>query len=311
MDLPARRTFLNRLTTGGLTLAGASLVRAGSAADPKSVKTLPGIQLGKNRVSRMIAGGNPIGGSSHNTARMGALMGEYFTLEHTIEFLLHCGEEGINAVSSGFNAKMEEALRTVRDRGCNMQWVVTAANRPMDEWGKIVALKPVAACHHGNITDNLFRAGKQDVIHDWIKQSHDRGVPFVGMSMHNPENMARAEDAGWETDMYMLCSYFLTRSREERLAMLNGNDVLGREVFFAADPARASAQIRQVRKPCLLFKILGDGRLTDNKQQVEGRFKFAFSNIKPTDSVIVGMCPVLFDEVAENCGFVRTHGKTA
>jgi hypothetical protein len=62
MDLSARRTFLNRLTRGGLTLAGASLVGAGSAADPKAVKTLPAIQLGKNRISRMIAGGNPIVG---------------------------------------------------------------------------------------------------------------------------------------------------------------------------------------------------------------------------------------------------------
>jgi anti-sigma factor ChrR (cupin superfamily) len=34
-------------------------------------------------------------------------------------------------------------------------------------------------------------------------------------------------------------------------------------------------------------------------------FRFAFEHIKPTDAVIVGMCPKFKDEIAENAGIVR------
>ncbi len=39
-------------------------------------------------------------------------------------------------------------------------------------------------------------------------------------------------------------------------------------------------------------------------------FRFAFTNIKPSDGVIVGMYPRFFDEIAANAGYVRELGKS-
>ena len=67
--------------------------------------------------------------------------------------------------------------------------------------------------------------------------------------------------------------------------------------------------VRQVKQPCLGFKILGAGRLCSNQQTVRAAFKFAFENLKPTDGVIVGMFPWSFDEVSANAQFTSELGK--
>jgi len=66
--------------------------------------------------------------------------------------------------------------------------------------------------------------------------------------------------------------------------------------------------IRQVEQPCLAFKILAAGRRCANQQMVREAFQFAFSNIKPTDGVIVGMYPRFFDEVNANSEYTRSLG---
>jgi hypothetical protein len=70
-----------------------------------------------------------------------------------------------------------------------------------------------------------------------------------------------------------------------------------------------SQVIRQVKQPCLAFKILGAGRLTSSQKEVMAAFKFAFDNIKPTDGIIVGMFPWYFDEVSANSEYSIEYGK--
>jgi hypothetical protein len=48
---------------------------------------MPEVPLGKYSISRLIAGGNPIGGGSHQTNLMDMQMVEYFTPSQTLEFV--------------------------------------------------------------------------------------------------------------------------------------------------------------------------------------------------------------------------------
>ena len=57
--------------------------------------------------------------------------------------------------------------------------------------------------------------------------------------------------------------------------------------------------IRQVKRPCLGFKILAAGRNCRQPAQVAGAFEHAFRNIKRSDAVIVGMFPRSQDEPVE------------
>ena len=64
--------------------------------------------------------------------------------------------------------------------------------------------------------------------------------------------------------------------------------------------------IRQVSKPCLAFKILAAGRNAETPDRLEEAFRYALTNIKPIDAIVVGMFPKHSDQVAQNTSLL-TH----
>jgi len=294
------------------TAAAAIPNRAGARSvapqeSPSRLAGIPKIELGAHHVTRLIAGGNPIGGFSHSTVNMSRHMLEYFTLERTIEFLEQCEREGINTWQFDHMEKPVKALRTVRERGSKLNFICLHAEREKDAPLKTVIadMKPIAIVHHGGVTDRLFRDGKAQQVRDFVKKVRDHGV-LAGVSSHNPQNILRIAEAGWENDLFMTCFYFVTRTKQEQQKLL-GKVVVG-EPFFESDPIDMTNVIRQVNKPCLAFKILAAGQLCANQESVEKAFKFAFEHIKPTDAVIVGMYPRFEDEMRLNAEYVRRHG---
>lgn len=290
-----RRGFLKT------ALAGIAATGASHAAQPK---TLPGIALGGKKISRLIAGANPVNGYGHSTRRMDELMLNYFTVERTADFILHCEREGVTTWQTSYSPKVDEAVRRARDGGSKVQLIILAAENARSPWDKILALKPIAVCHHGGVTDTLMRAGKPEQIHEYVKRTKDAGL-LAGVSTHSPDNLARVEDSGWENDFYMTCCYYVTRPQEEIRAKL-GDEIVG-EPFLADDPKRMLARVREVKKPCLAFKILAAGRLCGSKESVERAFEFAYRNIKASDAAIVGLFPIFNDEIAEDCAYARKY----
>ncbi|HEY5913661.1 MAG TPA: hypothetical protein VJA21_23990 [Verrucomicrobiae bacterium] len=130
---------------------------------------------------------------------------------------------------------------------------------------------------------------------------------LAGISAHNPDCIRRVADEGRDVDFFMTCFYFLTRKTGN--TELSTLDIV--YPFFKEDPRVMTQVIRQVKQPCLGYKILGAGRLCSNQQTVRSAFKFAFDNIKTTDGVIVGMFPWVFDEVSANAQFTGELGSAA
>ena len=287
-----------------LAAAAASTAAAGSKTDgaPEPLAT---IALGSRRVSRLIAGANPINGYSHATVRLSDLMVQYFTLERTTEFILHCEKQGITTWQTSYSTKVRDALRAARERGSKIQVIMLTSGKQLDVFDEILAMKPIAIVHHGNVTDTHFLMGKPEVVRDYVKRVHDAGF-VAGVSTHNPDVLARIEDSGWENDFYMTCLYNVSRTQDELKKMV-GDAPLG-ELFLASDPQRMTARVREIKKPCLAFKILAAGRVSGTAAGVEKAFEFAYRNIKPTDGVIVGMFPVLHDEVKQDADLARRFG---
>ena len=300
------RTLQRRSLLQSALAAGVGLCESRLAAASSPGNELPSVPFGKTRISRLIAGANPINGYGHSTRRMDELMLNYFTVERTTEFILHCEQEGINTWQTSWSSKVEQALHAARDRGSKIQLILLAAENERSRWQKLLDLNPVAICHHGSATDALVRAGEAPKVHDYVKRIKDAGL-LAGVSTHSPDNVALVEDSGWENDFYMTCFYYVTRPQEEIRARL-GDEIVG-EPFLSGDPKRMTARVRQVKKPCLGFKILGAGRLCGNPQAVEQAFAFAYSSIKPSDAVIVGLFPILKDEIKEDCELAHKYGK--
>ncbi len=307
-----RREFLMRAGAAAAMAAASKHASAGSAlptAASEAAPALPTIQLGPHKVTRLIAGGNPIGGFGHSVTNMSRHMLEYFTLERTVEFLEKCARNGINTWQFDHMEKPIAALRTAREHGANLNFICLHAERSKDAPVKsiIADMKPIAIVHHGGVTDSLFRSGKAGQVRDFVKKVRDHGV-LAGVSSHCPDNIKRMEDEGWENDLFMTCFYYVSRPKEEQKKLLG--KVVVDEPFFESDPIEMTDVIRQVKKPCLAFKILAAGRMCSSQESVERAFKYAFDRIKPTDAVIVGMYPRFEDEVVFNAGYALKHGKS-
>ena len=63
--------------------------------------------------------------------------------------------------------------------------------------------------------------------------------------------------------------------------------------------------IRNTEKSCMAYKILAASRKCDSPESVRAAFEYAFSNIKPNDTVNVGMFQKHGDQVGMNARFVR------
>jgi len=311
---PATHVHENSTTTRRRFLAGISSAAAAAwigvgkeaAGQPSAgdEPSLPMITLGKHRVSRLLAGSNPIAGYSYLGPHTDRHMKEYFTPERTVAFLRQCEQAGINAHQFSAPERAAPYIRPLREQGSKLQFICLHSQR--DKIHEAVDLAaPIAMVHHGGATDRLFKEGQPQRVHDYCKAVHDYGM-LAGVSAHNPECIQRVADEDWEVDLFMGCFYFVTRR-----TMQPDLDVPTLEVtypFFKDDPKAMTAVIRQVKQPCLGFKILGAGRLCSSQETVRAAFQYAFENIKPTDGVIVGMFPWHFDEVGANSKYTRELG---
>jgi hypothetical protein len=167
---------------------------------------------------------------------------------------------------------------------------------------QVAKLGPLGIAHHGGVTDQRFRGGEKQKIKDFLKAVRDSGV-MVGLSTHNPAVVDTAESEAWDIDYYQACLYRVSRTPEEARAEYKESCI--NEIYMEKDPERMCKMIRQTRKPCLAFKLFGAGRTIGSPRQIEAAFRFALSNIKPTDAVIVGMFPRFSDQVRENTAIVR------
>jgi len=302
-----RREFITKLSAAAaLGLIGDAGLNGGSPVDQGTASrqhesVMPTIALGSNRISRLICGSNPLLGYSYMGRHTDQHMKEYFTTERTVEFLLKCEQAGITTHQA---SSRSDYFNLLRERGSKVHiFCLDSEQETIKETIKVA--QPIAMVHHGGVTDRLFAEGKSGLVHDYVKAVKDNGV-MAGVSAHNPDVIKQIADKDWDVDFFMTCFYFLTRhsEKEEHMPIIPVGDYN----FYKNDPLVMTQVIRQVKQPCLAFKILGAGRLCLNEEKVKAAFQFAFENIKPTDGVIVGMFPWIFDEIGANVQYTQEFG---
>ncbi len=295
----SRRSFLQMAALGALAPAATQ----GAAAAP--APPLPTVQFGKHDITRLIIGSNPFYGYSHFNRTMDMVMREWYTQDRKMEVLHACERQGINTWQVHYNDQPVEDFKRYREEGGKMNLILLADFELMKNLQllpQVAKLGPLGIGHHGNRTDERFRAGEKHKIREFLKAVRDTGV-MVGLSAHNPAVIDTAEGENWDVDYYQCCLYRVSRTAEEARAEFREAPV--GETFMEKDPERMCQMIRQTKKPCLAFKVFGAGRTSASAADVERSFRFALANIKATDAVIVGMFSRFKDEVGENTALVR------
>ena len=242
--------------------------------------SLPIVKLGSSDITRLIVGGNPFSGFSHQTPAKSKEMVDYYTMERVLAVLDDCQEAGINAFLGRADNFITRVLNEHWNGGGSLQWIAQTASERADVPANIrmiAALRPmqcvraIAIYHHGSRTDQLFRQGRMDEVLEYVKLMQDLGFP-AGVGTHNPQVIEWIEEAQWELDFYLFSFYDLP-SR-------------GGEVYVPEDRERACRTIQAVDKPVLAIKVLAAGR-NDPQEAIP----YALSHIKPQDAIVVGFYP--------------------
>jgi hypothetical protein len=129
------------------------------------------------------------------------------------------------------------------------------------------------------------------------------GIP-TGLATHVPEILKRAEDEDWGLDFYMVCLQNSRKYEKEESTFLTGKEKT--IIFRPGDRWDMFPVIKQVRKPCIVFKIFAGGQMFyDHGEEeipglIENSMREVYSNIKPQDIVLVGAFQKYKNQIKED-----------
>lgn len=291
-----RREFLKHSMVGTAAAASAlsleeqallgAMQKSGQSTPTSAVKGLPAGKIGDVIISRLICGGNLIGGYAHSRdlIYVSPLLKHYFTDEKIIETLELCEESGVNTINAG-TSSLGVLKKYWDERGGKIQWLAQCNASSDDLTGdvqKAIDAGATGAYLIGNIGDKWERAGRVDLIGkvvDFIKQN---GI-IAGVGGHNLETVKACEEANLPVDFYMKTHhstmYWSTRKPDQHKDVI---DNYGVDNYWDKHPEETVAYMQKVQKPWIAYKVLAAGAVHPS----EG-FKFAIEN--GADFMCVGM----------------------
>jgi hypothetical protein len=290
-----RRNFLKKsvmgtaVITSALSLEEQALLAAMKKPNKPKIEStngLPAGQIGKVKISRIICGGNLIGGYAHSRdlTYVSSLLKHYFTDEKVIETLEICEENGINTIIAGTSSA--ELLKKYREeRGGQIQWIAQCMAKTDDLTGDVkmaIDAGAVGAFLIGNIGDLWVRNQRTDLVGKVVDFIKDNGI-IAGVGGHNLQTPMECEKAGLNTDFYMKThhstNYWSTRKPDQNKDVIDNYNV---DNYWDKHPKQTVEFMKTMKKPWIAYKVLAAGAIHPS----DG-FKYAFEN--GADFLCVGM----------------------
>ena len=238
------------------------------------------VKLGSVEVSRLIVGGNPFSGFSHQTPDRDRDMRHWYTVERIKETLRKAAAAGITAHISRADHHVIRYLMEFWDEGGVLTWLAQTC----PEVGSVMRGVENAigggakACHlHGGMMDHLFAAGQLQEIPGAIARLKEAGLA-AGIAGHNPAVFEWAEE-NLDVDYYM-CSYYNPQPRETHAEHIHGMT----EDFNDRDRQVMTRTIAKLRRPVIHYKVLAAGRTPPREA-----LAFVAQHLRAQDAVCVGV----------------------
>jgi len=267
--------------------------------------SLPTVSIGGLEVSRVIIGGNPFSGFSHQSPRRDDEMRHYYTAERIKEELRRAWEVGVTTNLARADHHIIRVMMEHWDEGGRTRWIAqtcpslgTAAScaRQAIRFG-------AAACYvHGGQMDFMLANDRTDDARQAVEIVREAGLP-AGVAGHNPKVFDWAEE-NLDVDFYM-CSYYNPDDRSSHAAHVHG----GPERYDPADRDAMTARIAGLSRPVIHYKVFAAGR-NDPREALA----FVAEHLRPQDAVCVGICSqdhpdMLAEDVALLDEALRAVGK--
>jgi len=257
---------------------------------------LPKGKIGSHKISRLVAGGNLIGGWAHSRdlIYVPSLFRAYNTEKKVYETLMLAENAGIDTINIGFPsnplmAKYKKAtgskIKVISQVAPNMGKgdYLEQINQAIDYGADILQIQ-------GNWCDWLVRDKKIEVIAQMMSHIRKQGYT-VGLASHSIESMIHCENQGIIPDYYMKTmhhdNYWSAHPRENRVPFeVDGKKNMDHEKWhdncFCLFPERTVDFVNRTKVPVMGFKVLAAGAI-----EPEDGFRWAFEN--GADFICVGM----------------------
>src|SRR5512140_3784592 len=113
-----------------MTLSRCEVLAADVALAPAAA--MPRVRIGKHEFSRLMVGGNPVSGNSHQSGPLDRQMRDYFSAENVKKMLGACEQAGINTWQSRADRHIMRLLNEYRVEGGKIQWLAQTASELAD-----------------------------------------------------------------------------------------------------------------------------------------------------------------------------------
>ena len=251
-----------------------------------SANTLPTGKIGDVKISRLICGGNLIGGYAHSRdlTYVSSLLKHYFTDEKIIETLEICEENGINAIIAG-TSSARLLNKYWNERGGKIQWLAQCGAKTDDLTGDVklaIDSGATGAFLIGNIGDSWSRLGRTDLIGKVVDFIKENGI-IAGVGGHNLHTPMACEKVSLNTDFYMKThhstNYWSTRKSDQLKDVIDNYAI---DNYWDKYPEKTVKFMKTMKKPWIAYKVLAAGAI-----HPRDGFKYAFQN--GADFLCVGM----------------------
>jgi hypothetical protein len=233
-------------------------------------------------VSKVILGGNPFSGFSHQNQERDKEMVDYFTTARIKETLQQAENLGVTTFLGRVDKHIRRILTEYWNEGGHIQWLAQTAPEFSSLEGNISGAIQTGASAiylHGGQMDFLFAQKQFDMVYRAIEQVKNAGLP-VGVAGHNPQVHLWAEE-NLSLDFHM-CSYYNPTPRDENAEHIQGL----KENFDDADRDAMVSVIQKLSTPVIHYKVFAAGR----KSAAEA-LRFVSKNLRQQDAVCIGIFP--------------------
>jgi len=235
---------------------------------------LPRARIGNLTLSRMILGGNLIGGWAHARDLIYAskLVKAYHHQNKIFETFALAEACGVNTVLT--NPALCDVINNYWRSGGRIQFISDCGGKDILLMTQKSIDRGAAACYiQGGVADQLVEEGKFDLIAKALELTRKNGLP-AGIGGHKLATIQACVAKGLRPDFWMKT---LHRTNYWSASPKPENDNI-----WCDDPEATAAYMRQLPEPWIAFKILAAGALEPKLE-----FKHAFE--RGADFICVGM----------------------
>jgi len=235
---------------------------------------LPYARIGNVKLSRMILGGNLIGGWAHARDLIYAskLVKAYHHQGKVFETLAIAESCGVNAILT--NPLLCDVINDYWRAGGRIQFISDCGGNNLTEMTQRSIDRGACACYiHGGVADQLVREGKFDQMAAALDLARRNRLP-AGIGGHKLETVQGCVSKGLLPDFWVKTLHHVDYW-SARLKPQNDN-------IWCENPPETVAFMKELEQPWIAYKTLAAGAIEPNVG-----FKFAFEN--GADFICVGM----------------------